>query len=246
MATLRDQLSSVVPPWLRRSVGGRLLYAIALHFDALVELATIAIKIRFPGLYSYESLPSLSRERRIRRGLGETDASFAARLRGFFEAHRDRGGPYVLLEQIFARYRYSVDGAFPVHLMYTSGARFDLATDGAITRDVDTWGTGLGPEEWAHWWLVYEWPTTILNDGTWGDPGAWGDGGVWGSTLSVADVTDLRLIPTEWNNGYCKGHLVVLSPGQALWGVPDELWGVPVGGMWGDGTAAEPIQVEIK
>jgi hypothetical protein len=242
----RELVATVVPPWLRRRVGGALMYAFALHFDALAELVTAAVKLRFPGVYSAESLPLLSRERRIRQGLGESDASFAERMNTFLATHRDRGGPYPMLEQIFAHYRYSADGAFPVHLVYTSGARFDMGTDGVITRAAASFLTGLGADEWAHWWLIYEWPTTVHSDGLWGDAGAWGDGGVWGCDLTAVQVTDLRLIPAEWNNAHCKGHLILLSPGQALWGAPEETWGETVGGTWGDGTATDPIQVEIE
>jgi hypothetical protein len=246
MLNFRELLSTIVPPWLRRRIGGGIMYAFALQFDALVELVAAAVKIRFPGVYSAESLPLLSRERGIRQGHGETDISFGKRLNAFLPAHKDRGGPYQLLEQIFARYRYSTNGAFPVHLVYTSGARFDMATDGTITRDALSFTVGLGPEDWAHWTLVYEWPVVVLADGIWDDPGFYDDGAVWDSELTVAETTDLRLIPTEWNNGHCKGHVVLLSPGQALWDVPPEDWDEVPLGTWGDGTAAEPVQLEIE
>lgn len=246
MLNFRELVTTITPPWLRRKNGGGLLYAIALQLDGLIELVTAAIKLRFPGVYSYETLPHLSRERQIRQGLGESDRSFALRLDQYLTTHKDRGGPYPLLEQIFARYRYSDDGAFPAHLVYTSGARFDMGVDGVITRDAESFSTGLGPEAWAHWWLVYEWPTTIASDGTWADAGVYDDGGTWDSELSIEQVADLRLIPTEWNNGHCKGHLVLLSPDQALWDVPEEDWDEVPLGTWGDGTAAEPIQVEIE
>lgn len=247
MLNFRELFTTIVPPWLRRTNGGGLMYTIALHFDALVELVSAAVKLRHPGEYSYESLPLLSRERHIRQGHGESNASFAARLDLYLQSHKDRGGPYPMLEQIFARYRYSPDGPFPVHLIYTSGARFDMGVDGVITRDAASFGTGLGPEEWAHWWLVYEWPTVINDDGLWDDPGVWSDGGVWDSDLTADQVTDLRLIPSEWNSGHCKGHLIVLSPGEALWDAPIELWDdTPGAGTWDDGSAADPIQVEIE
>jgi hypothetical protein len=241
----RELVATITPPWLRRRNGGRILYVIALHFDALIELVTAAIKLRLPGAYSYETLPQLSRERGIRQGLGESDHSFALRLNHYLWTHRDRGGPYPMLEQIFARYRYSDDGAFPVHLIYTSGARLDMGVDGAITRDAASFGAGLGPDEWAHWFLVYEWPNAIGADGVWDDPGTWGDGGVWDSDLTVAEVTDLRLIPTEWNNAYCKGHLILLAPGQALWDAPLEEWDGGGSGTW-DAGATDPVQVEIE
>lgn len=246
MLNFRELLVTVVPPWLRRKNAGGILYSFALHFDALIELVSAAVKIRFPGVYSDESLPLLSRERRIRQGLGESNRSFALRLNPYLATHRDRGGPYPLLEQIYARYRYSDAGAFPVHLVYASGARFDMATDGTITRDAASFLTGLGPEDWAHWWLVYEWPTAIAADGTWADSGVYDDGGVWDSALTTAEAADLRLIPSEWNNEHCLGHLVLLSPGQALWDVPAEDWDEVPLGTWGDGVAADPIQLEIE
>jgi hypothetical protein len=240
----RDLAKKISPAWLRTGIAEKLMYTIGLYFDALVELTDAAVRIRFPGDYGYESLPYLSRERGIRQGIGESNASFALRLNEWFETHKDRGGPYPMLEQIWHHYKDSPDGAFPVHLVYTSGARFDMGTDGVITRDADSFSTGLGPDDWAHWWLVYERPTPIADEGTWGDPGTWTDGGVWGSALSPEEVTDLRLIPTEWNNAYCLGHLVVLSPGQALWGVPEELWGS--GGTWGEGTDSALVTVDIE
>jgi hypothetical protein len=246
MLNFRELVATITPPWLRRKNGGGLMYALALHLDALIELVRAAVMIRFPNVYSAESLPLLSRERNIRQGLGESDQSFALRLNQYLQTHKDRGGPYPLLEQIHARYKYSLGGPFPAYLVYKSGARFDMDAAGTIVRSEGTFDTGLGVSEWAHWYLIYEWPATIATDGLWGDPGVWGDGGVWGSELTVEEVTDLRLIPTEWNNAHSKGHLIVLSPGLALWGVPVEEWGEPPGGTWGEGTSALPVHLEIE
>lgn len=246
MLNYRELVTTIVPTWLRRGIAAKLLYVIALYFDALIELSTSAVKLRFPGQYGTEPLPYISRERRIRQGLGEPTASFAARLAGYLDAHRDRGGPYPLLEQVFAHYRYSTAGPFPVHLVYTSGARFDMATDGTVTRDGLSFSTGLGPDDWAHWWLVYEWPTVIDDDGIWDDPGFWDDLGVWDSTLLPDEVTDMRLIPTEWNDAYAIGHLVVLSPGEGLWDVPVELWDASLTNTWDDASSADPVTVEIE
>lgn len=243
MLNFRELIVTLVPPWLRRGNAAGLLYAIALHFDALVDLVTAAIKLRLPGVYSYETLPHLSRERRIRRGIGESDASLATRQANYLEAHKDRGGPYPMLEQVRAHY---ATAPFVVHLVYASGARFDMDAAGTVTRDAVSFVTGLGSEEWAHWWLVYEWPVEIASDGLWDDGADSWDAppGVWDSALTVAEVTDFRLIPTEWNNAHCKGHLVVLAPGQALWDVPVESWGATVE-TW-DGGSVDPVTLEIE
>jgi hypothetical protein len=240
----RDLLTTISPTWFKRGIAARFLYVIALHFDALADMVDAAVRLRFPGGYGTENIPYLSRERRIRRGINEADQVFVARLRGWLDAHKDRGGPYPMLEQLYAHYRYSDQWPFKIHLIYTSGARFVLNADGSVTRDAGSFTTGLGVDDWAHWWLVYEWPDTIADDGIWDDPGTWGDGGVWDSALTPAQVTDFRLIPTEWNNGHCYGIIVVLSPGQALWDAPEEIW--DSGGTWDDGTDAALVQVEIE
>jgi hypothetical protein len=238
----RDLILKIVPSWLRKGLAARVLYVIGLHFDLLIEMVVAAIKLRFPMVYSGSSLPNLSRERRIRRGIGESNESFGQRLEGWLDAHLDAGGPYALLEQVFAHYRYAAP--FRVHLIYTSGARFILEATGEIVRDAASFTTGLGLDDWAHWWLVYEWPDDVEGEGTWGDPGVWGDGGVWGSTLAEAEVADIRLIPTEWNAGHCGGTIVLLSPGQALWGAPAELWGAA--GTWGDGSDGVSAEIAIE
>jgi hypothetical protein len=243
MASLnfRDLAKEISPSWFRIGIALRLLYVFGLHFDLLIEKVVTALELRFPMLLNGSSLPYLNRERRIRQGLGETNAAYGARLEGWLDSHLDRGGPYPMLEQIYAHYRYATP--FRVHLIYTSGARFILQTDGTIERDAASFTTGLGADEWAHWWLVYEWPEDVEGEGTWGDPGTWGDGGVWGSTLLETDITDIRLIPTEWNAGHCGGTIVLLSPGQALWGAPAELWGAV--GTWGDGTDGVSAEIGI-
>lgn len=246
LLNFRELAWTLCPTWFRRGLAQKFFYAVGLYFDGLVELADAAVRIRFPGAYGVEPLPYISRERRIRQGLGESNVSFAGRLATYLDAHKDRGGPYQLLEQVFAHYRYSADGPFPVHLVYTSGARFDMATDGTITRDAASFSTGLGPDDWAHWWLVYEWPTPINGDGLWDDAGIYQDDGVWDSDLTPDAVTDFRLIPTEWNNAYCVGHLVLLSSGEALWDVPVETWDASLTDTWDDASSADPVTVEIE
>ena len=246
MLNYRELIKTIVPTWLRKGLAEKLLYTLALYFDALIELTEAAVKIRFPGQYGAEPLPYHSRERRIRQGIGEPDDVFAGRLTTFLETHKDRGGPYQLLEQIHAHYKYSPDGPFPVHLVYTSGARYDMTPEGAVTRAASSFTSGLSSDDWAHWWLVYEWPSTVNADGLWDDAGVWDDGGVWDSDLPAATITDLRLIPTEWNNAYCQGTIVLLSPGQALWDVPIELWDESPTGTWDEGTGSVLVQVEIE
>jgi hypothetical protein len=189
--------------------------------------------MRFPGYYSVESLPVIGRERRIRRGRIETHEVYATRLRRWLDDHRRRGGPYALLAQLHAHF---APDNFPIALVYRNGRRFAMKADGTVTRDVIAWEPDHEPAKWARWWLIYQWPEELLDDGHWGDPGTWGDGGVWGSSLSPQQVTDLRLVPKEWNAAHCFGRLILVEGGE-LWGFPSGTWGDP--GTWGGGSSVQ-------
>lgn len=229
--------------WLLRGVTGKLLYVIALHFDFLVHWAQVAIWSRYPGFYSYETLPLHARARRIRQGIGESNRDYALRLARYLEPHETWGGPYALLEQLWEQYRHSPDGAFRIHLVYQSGAYFLLDTDGTITRPPFVFSTGS--DDWAHWWLVFEWPEPIADDGTWDDPGDWDDpDGAWDTSMPFSQVAAIRLIPAEWNNAHCIGHIILLGPGQAVWDIPDEDWNSEE--EWDEGGDDELVEIIVN
>ncbi len=226
--TFRDAIRKAVPVWLQKGNAEKILYALAIQFDGLTDAVTAGVKARFPGLYSPESLAVLGRDRRIRRGRYDTDQTYATRLLRWLDDHANRGGPYAMLQQIHAHF---APNNFPIELVYASGARFALATDGTITRDY-TFPLDGDPAQWARWTLYYHWPVSYGSDGTWGAPGLWGDGGVWGSNVPPDTVTDLKLVPTEWNAAHALGTLVLLGPGAGLWGVPPtDTWGMG-GDVW--------------
>jgi hypothetical protein len=207
--TFRDAMREISTPWLRGIVGGGVLYAIGYQFDMLTDALLAGVKARFPGLYTYESLALLGRERRIRRGRTESDEVYASRMLPWLDHHRIRGGPYAMLAQIHAHY---APANFLVELRYTSSRRYSMALDGTVTRSEVAWTPPGNPAQWARWWLYYEWPTPIDDDGIWSDPGTWDDGGVWDSNLSPTEVRDARLVPREWNAAHAIGRVVLVSP----------------------------------
>ena len=217
-ATKRDEIKDFSPSWLRRGTAGALLYSFGVVLDALLESATAGVKSRFPGYYSEDSLVTISRERRIRRGLFETSETFAGRLAGWLDAHQTRGGPYAMLRQLHA---FFAPNNFPIELVYYSGRRFSLAEDGTITRDevagdAPSWPPDAEATQWARWWLFYYVPGVVVDDGTWDESGEWDDGGVWDSGLTVQEVADYRVIPTEWNAKHTLGRVVLLSDGMTI------------------------------
>jgi hypothetical protein len=237
LTTFRDAIRSVCPTWLQNGTAGKLMYAMAAQADALGDSLAAAVKIRFPGYYSNESLPVLGRERRIRRGLTEADATYGSRLNRWLDDHRRRGGPFGVLPQLLAHF---APNTFAIALVYFSGRVFDQDALGGITwRDI-VWSPDGDAAKWARWWLFYQWPESVGPDGSWGDGAVYGDGGVWGSDLTIAEAVDLRTVPKEWNGAHCLGgQIVLLEGGKELWGYPDGTWGEP-DGVWGS-----PAQIGV-
>jgi hypothetical protein len=210
MVTFRDTLRKISPPWLQTGTAEKILYAIGVHIDGFADAVIAGVKMRFPGYYSLESLPLIGRERRIARGRYDTDETYQTRLLRWLDDHRRRGGPYALLQQLFAHFH---PNNIPTELVYMSGRRYTMDLDGAITRDdiAFTPPDGSPPEKWSQWWLFYDWPDPVAKR-VWGTMHQYGDGTVWGSELTSAEVRDLRLVPREWNAMHAIGHLILRTP----------------------------------
>lgn len=218
--TFRDAMLEKAPRWIKRGHRGNVLYTIGLHIDALVEMAQVSIRYRFPGHYSPESLPTTGRDRKVPRGRNESDATYADRLTRWLDYHRHRGNPYELLRKVREHYAPT---AFAVDLVYAGSPllaytlRYHLAADGTITRHKvlrADWSPHGDPNQWARWWLFYHNPDLVTDVPTWGDGGSWGDGGVWGSSLPALEVEIVRTAPNQWNAARSIGRLVFLADGE--------------------------------
>jgi hypothetical protein len=216
LETYRDDIRKDSPPWLQRGTAERFLYAIGLHVDIFGDAVIAAVKHRFPGLYSNESLGVIGRERRIPRGLYESHATYAGRLRRWLTDHKRRGGPYALLSQLVAHYS---PAAFPIDLVYASGRQYavtqaslDAVAAGAELDDVierydSGWSPDSNPEQWARWWLIYH-------------TDQWS-----GAPPTAAELEDLGIIPRAWNAAHCLGTVIVLPSDGELWNWPvDRVW----------------------
>lgn len=209
-----QKLRAVMPPWLLRTEGTKLLGGIADVIDDHRDRWVAGVKLRFPGLYSYDGLNLIGRERRLRRGPAESAAVFAARLQRWWEDHRTRGNGYALLEQMYAYLTGTL--APPYDVVSYLGVRHSMDNNGAITRDKITWDTDGNDELWARIWVfLYTTASTVDAD-----------------TLEV-----YAAIVRDWIPAHVRAYVVVLHPGTRLWGYPQPVpewgawtWGGPVGG----------------
>jgi hypothetical protein len=188
--TFRDQLRDRSVSWLKTGNNERLLYSLAVILDNLGDALTQGIKSRYPGLVDMSVLGLTGQERRIRRGLTESETAYADRLRYWWDAHRTRGSPVTLLEQMSIRYEH----AFPIELISRNGRRYTLSTSGEITRDSVVWSPDMEPERWARWWMI------CYTD----------------SITTPEQLADLAVIPREWNAAHCNGTVILLGTNAAL------------------------------
>lgn len=225
-------LVRISPPWLRRNVGAKLLGAFGARIDDLVDRMVDGVKLRFPGhdptAIDPSALVLLGRERRILRGPNEPDATYAARLQTWWDAHRTRGGPYALMTQLYHFWRATLTPQ--IDLVYHSGQRYVLSAAGAITRDAITWNAD-GTAFWSQFWLFFDLPATLdfpLVDDT-GQPIVDDLGNQIIATISTGDadgvsafVDELAAVPREWSAAHVFRITIVL-----LYGV-GRLWDYPV------------------
>lgn len=260
---LESTLVELMPPWLRRTNGARLLSAIGAVIDGLYDRSVDGVALRFPEAdMDANALAMLGSERRIRRGPGEPASTYAVRLLPWWSDHRARGGPYALLRQLRA-YFVPMLGRAPIDVVYHSGTRRRVAQDSDdVVRDAITWGAD-GSARWAQVWIFFHVPDEVpytveleTQDGdtlltqddepievTVFDPLV-GPGGV----ITDATAATFRAVPREWSAAHVEWTYVVL-----LWGV-SRLWGYPTpaptwaeweasGATWGE---HDPVVLPIE
>jgi len=223
---MRDLIRDLSPEWLRGDVWYPVLYTVGLQLDTMLDAAAAAIEHRIPNLRSDESLPLLGRDRRMPRGLLESDATYGRRLRRYIDSNKRRGGPHELLVQLRA---FHDPAPADIQVIYRSGRRFTIDGSGTITMDdVTGWGPDATPELWASYTVLL---TTDLYH-----------------ALSASERTkalnDLRSLVAAYNAAHCLVTVVVLATTSELWdGLPPDTW--DTGTTWDAVGAPAPYYLTI-
>jgi hypothetical protein len=196
-------------------VAARVLYGMASQLDALADILVEGMRARFPGDHTNETLPLIGRERRIRQGLTESSAAYAARLTTWLDQHARRGNPYALLAQLHA----FLAPDYSIELWYKSGRRFVMATDGTVTRSITAVVNTLA---WARWTLFYFTDSIV-------------------PPIDEVTAQALTLMPKEWNAAHCTGRVLIMRTGAELWDYPPgHTW--DESGTW---NTTEIVKLEI-
>lgn len=241
----------VGPPWLRRTVGGAIMRSLGVPVDVEVDRNVEGVESRFPGgrdgaTIHPTALALIGIERRILRGPGELDETYAARLRLWWDSHRTRGSAYALLAQLHAF--FEATNNVPISYVANSGTSAQVDPSGVISRiDVvtPTWsGDGEYPTKWARFFVFFELDDESLEmalstEG--GETITTEDGeavlvSVAIDALTQTEIDVLCSVPREWSAAHIdRIYLVLFATGSYFWGYPASLtWGG--GGLtWGGG-----------
>jgi hypothetical protein len=240
LAFFENEILRVVPPWLQRLRGEKLMRAFGSQIDALVERLRQGVKLRFPGYdpanIDLEALATIGRERRIRRGPDEAATTYAARLLTWWDDHRGRGGAYALLRQLRAFWRdtlvhtlvdqngntlidsngNALTTGLRIDVVYASGTRRRIDDEGTITRDAITWNAD-GTALWARFWVFFY--LDVLTGFLVDDVGnhlidSEGNALTWyrvfDGYLTESESTAFTIVPREWSAGHIDQLHVVL------------------------------------
>jgi hypothetical protein len=141
--TVPSAFLRAMPPWLQRRVGKAVVQGIGDVVESVVLATAAGVRARFPMPdVDPSALAETGAERRIRRGPGESTATYAARLLSWWEAHRHRGSPYQMIAELFAFFHSSLPMRMDVvsqlgdrHWIAAAATAGDQVTHDAITWD---------------------------------------------------------------------------------------------------------------
>lgn len=240
-----------MPPWLQRVVGAKVVQGLVDPVDALVLSSVAAVRARFPSADMPDALALIGSDRRIRRGLAESATTYARRLRSWWTAHRTRGGPYALLNQLDLFFEDWLN--VRMDLVAQSGNRHWIDAASVVTHDAIMWG-GDATGKWARFWVFFYLPADtipspiggafiVTDDGSFivTDDGSFlvTDGELTASALSAAEIEMFSCIAREWSAAHIDEiNVVLLWADRRLWNYPQP---VPTWSAWGGtSTWAEP------
>lgn len=222
-SNFRSMIAAISPTWLNGSVGGRYMYTMGLVFDGLADGASYAIRCRFPDFAPTDALQWLAADRQIDRGLHESEANYATRLRQWLDLWRYAGNTWSVLRaldsaitpdftalravsntSVWHWYNETDDVNSPPAYIRASPANWDW--------DSKNWD-GLGSAGWFRLWVIIA-PTSSLAQQTpkWGDGGVWGSSRSWGWNQTDTGLRDLlRAQVAKWKAAHCYIPWIIVT-----------------------------------
>lgn len=234
MITFREIRKSLAPRWLTDGDGELVGYSLDIIKDAFADRVFRGLLARFPQQDAAgspgpsDALLAMGRDRRVVRGIDETDTSYAARLKDWLTDRRRAGNAFVLLKQL-AGYTASFAG-LSFKTVDNRGNWFMRDSSGVETSKLNTgvWNWDADASKWARFWAIIYPSTLWAAEDTWGN-GTWGETtGTWGCTATPEQANTLRAIVADWKPGGTNGNIILafdVSSFNDISPEPDGNWG---------------------
>lgn len=238
--TIRKHLA---PRWLTEGAGQLVGYALDVVKDAFVDRVRLGHLARFPQnspttTAPADALAAQGRDRRVVRGLNESEASYAQRLIAWLDDRKVAGNPYALMKKL-AEYT----GAGPsFRTVDVRGNWYSRAANGTQTVSLAQgnwdWDSDLSGERWSRFWVVI-YPNGLWTESLydWGDAAGpdWGEApeGTWGTSATPEQVATIKFLVSDWKPAGTRCVNIIIAfdaasfdPATALHGsgLPDGLW----------------------
>jgi len=227
MIGLRDGIADNSVGFLRRFWGSRLMYALTVVFDALIDVVAYGLRAKYPSFASPRGLAVIARDRGIVRGIAEADSRLATRCLQWLDDRKTRGNPLALMRQI----RGYCGDQVAIRIVNNAGAWHSLDANGVWSYQAPNgnWDWDGVDKWWRFWVIIYPnglWSSTE----TFGETYKFGEETAFGSTITPQQCQDLIAIIRDWSAEPAKcSHVIIafdpasFSPSATT--VTDGTWG---------------------
>jgi hypothetical protein len=227
------------PSWLNDEEGELVGYSLDIVKDAFEERAMLGLLARYPQQGPdgtpgpTDALAAIGRDRRVIKGLDETDANYAIRLRKYLDDRKTAGNPFTLMQRL-AEYMgplpkiRTVDNAGNWYTREANGTRSALLKQANWVWDDHTrW--------WSRFWVI------IYPNGLWTQVDDWGDAGLqwgeeghtWGTSATPEQVATVKFLVNDWKPAGTRCINIIIAFDNASFdptatvdatGMPNGLW----------------------
>jgi hypothetical protein len=208
------------PRWLVGEGDGALVaYSLGVVLDAFVERLRLGFLVHMPQQDPSgtpapdDALIEMGRDRREIRGMFETSAEYAARMKGWLDDRRKAGTARMLLRKLAA---YTGPGV-AWRVVDVRGNWYSRTGDGIESQSLqaNNWHWDNDSERWSRFWVI------CYPNGLWseyphklGDTAApkWGEftnADTIGTTMTQEHVATLKHIVREWKPYGTRGSIIV-------------------------------------
>lgn len=220
------------PRWMTEGEGGLVAYILDLFKDLQLYRLELGHLARFPQQDPQgtpgpsDALVAIGRDRRVVRGIFETEKEYAARLTQWLVERRTAGNPFTLMRQLAA---YCGPGV-AFRTVDVHGNWYSRDVDGVQTSLLATgaWDWDGDVERWSRFWVI------VYPAGLWSAEDVWGTGvygdttGTFGTTATLEHTTTLRALVADWKPAGTRGDIILAFDAASFDPAapePDGTWG---------------------